>query len=127
MLTIRYLTHFYNRLAYRRNVWTPDVLDFYTDAFSQSGAMRAGMDLYRAFHADAAENKEHLKKHGKTKVPCASFSGKQSFLASIAKGQTEELYEDVEVVEVEESGHWAAEENPEDCVKKILAFVGKQE
>ncbi len=105
--------------------WTPDVLDFYADAFSQSGAMRAGMDLYRAFHADAIENKNHLKSHGRCKVPAAAFNGAQSFLSSIAKEQTEELYENVEVIEVEESGHWVAEESPEDCVEKILTFVGK--
>lgn len=83
------------------------------------------MDLYRSFHADLEDNKAHLKSHGRCKVPAAAFSGAKSFLASIAQKQTEELYENVEVVEVEESGHWVAEENPEDTVEKILAFVGK--
>lgn len=125
VIDVSYLQHFYNRLAYRRNVWTPQVIDFYTDAFAQSGSMRAGLDLYRSFHADVKENKDHLKRFGKCKVPAAAFNGGQSFLASIAKEQTEELYEDVEVVEVPESGHWVAEENPGDCLKEILRFVGK--
>lgn len=121
----RYLQHFYNRLSNRTDVWTPDVLEMYTDAFSQAGAMRCGMDLYRTFHADVKENKEWLAEHGKCKVPACAFSGGASFLQSIAKAQTEELYESVEVYEVAGSGHWVAEENPEDCVKGILQFVAK--
>lgn len=121
----RYLQHFYQRLSNRTNVWTPEVLDFYTDAFSQSGAMRCGLDLYRSFHADVKENKDWLAKHGKCKVPAAAFSGGASFLASIAKDQTEELYENVEVVEVEGCGHWAAEENPMGYAQEIVRFVEK--
>jgi hypothetical protein len=33
------------------------------------------------------------------------------------------MYENVEVAVVEESGHYLAEENPEDFVRKVLAFV----
>jgi len=121
----RYLNHFYTRLSHRTDVWTSPVLSTYTDLFSQSGAMRCGMDLYRAFHADVDENKRWLAKHGKSAVPVCAFSGGQSLLAAFARRQTEELYDNVRVVEVPESGHWVAEENPEGCVREIVAFVGE--
>lgn len=124
-LGISYLMHFYERLAYRADVWTPPVLDFYTQAFAQPGAVRSGMDLYRTFPIDVEDNRATLQKSGKCKVPACAFSGAQSFLAGIARSQTEELYENVEVAEVEESGHWVAEENAEGCVREIVKFVGK--
>ena len=121
----RYLDHFYTRLAYNPTPFTSRLLDHYTAAFSQAGAMRSGMDLYRAFHDDVTENKAHLAENGRSNVPCCAFSGAQSLLAGYAKSQTDEMYGNVQVVTVERSGHWVAEENPEGCCMAILEFVKK--
>lgn len=115
------------RLAHRSNVFTPAVMDEYTDAFSQSGAMRAGMDLYRAFHRDDADNRQWVRDKGRCAVPACGFGGAESLLADGLEGQVRELYEHVEVRLVEQAGHWVAEENPEGTVREILAFVGKHE
>jgi pimeloyl-ACP methyl ester carboxylesterase len=42
-----------------------------------------------------------------------------------AKLMANEIYDNVEVGEVEESGHYIAEENPSSFCQKILAFVTK--
>ena len=118
-----YLKHFYDRLSLNPTAITREDVDVYEHVFKQPGAMRAGFDVYRAFHADAEENRAWLAKEGKCKVNCQALNGSGSFLAGIAEDMVKEMYEDVSVATVDHSGHWCAEENPNDFVKKVLSFV----
>lgn len=93
--------------------------------FAQPGAMRAGFDVYRAFHQDCEDNRAILKNDGPCSVPAQTLNGDGSFLAGIAEKMVSEMYANYETATVERSGHWCAEENPEDFVAKVLAFVGK--
>ncbi|KAJ9620607.1 hypothetical protein H2203_007814 [Taxawa tesnikishii (nom. ined.)] len=120
-----YIKSFYDRLCLNPAAIGVRDLEHYATMFAQPGAMRAGFDVYRGFHKDAEENKEWLQKHGKCKVPSLSLSGASSFLQAMAEGMVNEVYENVEVATVESSGHWAAEENPADFVRKNLAFIEK--
>lgn len=120
-----YIKTFYDRLCYNpAGIGKADV-DFYAAVFEQPGSMRCGFGLYRAFPQDAKDNQARLKEGGKLKMPAAAFDGDNSLLLEVAEEQTREFYENVEIVTVEGSGHWMAEENPVDFVKKALAFVGK--
>lgn len=122
----RYIKHFYDRLAHNPTAISEADIDHYATQFAQPGAMRSGFDTYRAFHADAADNSEWVKEHGKCIVPVCSLSGKESFWAVIAKKQTEEMYQGTCVVRtVEGAGHWISEENPEGFVEAVLEFVEK--
>lgn len=85
--------------------------------------MRCGFDVYRAFHADAEANKEHLQKNGKCQTPCLTLNGDESFLAGIAADQAREMYENVQEARVPLAGHWCAEENPAGFVEKVLDFI----
>lgn len=87
--------------------------------------MRAGFDVYRAFHQDFEDNKRTLEKQGRSKVACCALWGGLSFMIEIAEKQAKEMYEDVELAKVEGTGHWCAEENPESFVVQVLGFVGK--
>ncbi|KAI9707890.1 MAG: hypothetical protein M1820_004496 [Bogoriella megaspora] len=120
-----YLKHFYDRLCVNPAGITPWDIDVYVTQFQQPGAMRCGFELYRAFPQDAERNKGWLKEKGRSKVPAAALDGDGSLLLQVAEEQTREYYENVEVVTVEGSGHWTAEENPDDFVKKVLDFVKK--
>lgn len=118
-----YILSFYDRLAFDSSAFSASDIDYYAQMFSKPGAMRAGFDLYRAFHQDAENNKEWLSSHGKCTVPCLTLNGSESFLAGIAKEQSEEMYEVVKEARVSVSGHWCAEENPKDFVKHILEWA----
>lgn len=120
-----YLKHFYDRLCLNPRAIGARDLEEYTVAFSQPGALRCGFDTYRAFPRDAEENRKWVKEQGKCKVPALSLSGGGSFLQAIAKDMVSEVYEDVEAATVDASGHWCAEENPVDFVRKNLAFIEK--
>lgn len=120
-----YIQHFYDRLSVNRTAISPSDIDHYASMFSQPGAMRSGFEVYRAFHQDAEDNRKWVKKNGKCKVPSMSLNGDGSFLAVIAQEQNDEMYEATEISTVNGSGHWCAEENPLDFVKKVLMWVEK--
>ena len=120
-----YLQHFFDRLCVNVSAITPEDVDYYTTMFSKAGAMRAGFDVYRAFHKDVEENRKWVEEKGKCKVPCISLNGGQSFLVEIAEEQNLEMYETTENATVEGAGHYCAEENPTDFIKKVLLWVGK--
>ncbi|KAF1349155.1 Alpha/Beta hydrolase protein [Delphinella strobiligena] len=120
-----YIKHFCDRLGINAAAFSPEDVDHYASMFAQPGGMRSGFDLYRAFHQDAEDNQQWVKKNGKCKVPSISLMGGESFLATIAEEQNQEMYETTAAATVSGSGHWCAEENPKDFVKQVLTWVGK--
>jgi len=122
-----YIKHFYDRLCVNPSGILPRDVEHYAASFAQPGGLRCGFELYRVFGQDAEDNRRMLKKDGKLGVPAAALCGEMSLLLEVAEEQTKEFYESVEVVTVDGSGHWTAEENPGDFVKKVVGFVGKHD
>ncbi|KAF2007500.1 alpha/beta-hydrolase [Amniculicola lignicola CBS 123094] len=120
-----YLQHFYDKACYNGAAILPEDVDLYTRAYSQPGAIRAGLNVYRVFEKDAEENAERVKTVGKLNVPSQGIFGAKSPLAAFAEPMLKEVHESFEVLVVEDSGHYVAEENPEGFVRGVLAFVGK--
>ncbi|KAG8529884.1 uncharacterized protein KY384_005365 [Bacidia gigantensis] len=118
-----YIKHFYDRLAQKPSAFTNEDLDFYATQYSMPGALRCGFNAYRMFKKDAAHNQNWLSNMGKVKVKNMILSGERSLVAKGAVEMAEEVFENVTPGFVEGSGHWIAEENPEDFVKKVLAFI----
>ena len=68
LVTVReaaYLRHFYDRLCYNPHGISKEDVDIYAHHFSLPSALRAGFDVYRAFHEDAEENQVWVKDKGK--------------------------------------------------------------
>jgi pimeloyl-ACP methyl ester carboxylesterase len=120
-----YCQHFFDKLVYNTAAITPADLDHYALAFKQPGAIRAGLELYRALEDDAIENKDWTANNGKVKVPSMLMNGAKSMLAQVAQSMASEYHDGAEVLVVEDSGHYIAEENPEGFVKAVLGFVSK--
>lgn len=118
-----YLKHFYDRLTQNPEVFSEDVLDFYTTQYSMPDALRVAFLSYRAFAQDASDNREWVNKQGKSKVRSMILSGERSFIAEEAEEMAREMYENVRHGTVANSGHFLAEENPEDFVRKVLGFI----
>ncbi|KPI40234.1 Soluble epoxide hydrolase [Cyphellophora attinorum] len=118
-----YLKHFYDRLTQNASVFSEDVLDFYTTRYSMPDALRCAFLSYRAFTQDGKDNLDWLNQNGKSKVRSMIMSGDHSFIAAEAEGMAREMYETVHHATVEDSGHFLAEENPTDFVRKVLQFV----
>ncbi|KAH7074501.1 Alpha/Beta hydrolase protein [Paraphoma chrysanthemicola] len=120
-----YLKHFFDKQLYNSAAITPADLDHYTLAYEQPGAIRAALEVYRAFEKDAEENRGWLKEHGKVKVPTMVMMGEKFILTPYAERMTSEVNENATVLLIEESGHYVAEENPQAFVKGVLEFVRK--
>ena len=120
-----YVKHFFDNKSYNAAAVSDEHVDVYARAFEQPGAARCGFGLYRAFETDKEENLERRRRHGKCKVPALALSGDRSQHRLEAREMVEEMYETVDVAEIEDSAHYVAEENPKDFVEKVLAFLKK--
>ncbi|PSN70381.1 soluble epoxide hydrolase [Corynespora cassiicola Philippines] len=120
-----YLKHFFDKLVYNSAAIGVEDLERYVLAYEQPGAMRAGFEVYRAFEQDAEENRRWLEDNGKVKVPVMGMVGKQFLLARHMEGMMAEVHDSTDVLVVEESGHYIAEEDPEAFLKGVLGFVSK--
>jgi pimeloyl-ACP methyl ester carboxylesterase len=120
-----YLKHFFDKISYNSAAITPADLEHYALAYSQPGAIRAGLEVYRAFKKDAEENRKWVAEHGKVEIPSLLMNGEKFMLAQSAEGMAEEYHEGAEMLTVEESAHYIAEENPNAFVKGVLGFVNK--
>jgi len=120
-----YLKHFYEKLALNTGAIIPADLGDYALMYAQPGALRCAFAVYAAFDADAGENLQHLEEHGKCKDLALAYGGAKSAHAAEADEMMREMYESVEMAVIEASGHYLAEENLEDFVRKVLACVEK--
>ena len=120
-----YLTHFYNKLIYNTAGITKEDVDIYTLAFSQPRAIKCGLEVYRSLEQDTEENKEWWEKNGKVKVPSLLMIGAKSGMVELTEAIAKETHEGADVLQVEASGHWIAEEYPEGFAKGVLDFVKK--
>lgn len=118
-----YIQDFFNRHAYNIGAFPPEVIDVYAKAYAAPGGMRAGFEVYRAFDQDGRDNAETLATSGKLKMPLLFIVGEKSgFLAMVADTIVDEIAENGSQVVIPNSGHYAAEENPEAFADAVLAF-----
>lgn len=123
-----YVEHFLQKLTYNIGAFSEADLDHYGKAYAQPGAMRCAAGVYRAFKTDAEENEEWVSKHGKSKVPTMILSGDRSRLRIGANEMASEVTDRdvVDIGEVEDSGHYCAEENPQGFVKVVVDFLERR-
>ncbi len=118
-----YFEHFWNDFAAdpARSVSEED-RQFYTAAYSQPGAMRAGFEVFRAFEQDAKDFAAFSKTT--LKMPMLVLTGEKAsgdFL--IRQGRL--VATNVEGVIIKGSGHWLIDEAPDQVVPKLVAFLGQ--
>lgn len=115
-----YFEHFWNDFAAdgTRSVSEAD-RQFYTKKYAQPGAMKAGMEVFRAFDQDAKDNAVFAKT--KLTMPMLVLGGEKSggdFL--ITQGKM--VADNVEGVIVTGSGHWLVDEAPGQVIPKLTVF-----
>ena len=99
-----------------------DHLDWSCERYAQPGAMKSGMEVFKAFGQDAKDNAEFAKT--KLTMPMLVLGGEKSggdFLISQAKL----VADNVDGVLVTGSGHWLVDEAPGQVIPKLVAFFGK--
>jgi pimeloyl-ACP methyl ester carboxylesterase len=117
-----YLEHFWNDFAAdrKRSVSEAD-RQFYAQKYALPGAMKAGMEVFRAFEQDAKDFAGFAKT--KLHMPMLVLTGEKAsgeFL--IAQGKL--VADQVQGVVVKRSGHWLVDEYPDDVLPQLVAFFG---
>ena len=115
-----YFEHFWNDFAAdpKKSVSEAD-RRFYTSKYAQPGAMKAGMEVFRAFDQDAKDNAEFAKT--KLTMPMLVLGGEKSggdFLIS----QGRMVANNVDGVIITGSGHWLIDEAPGQVIPRLVAF-----
>jgi pimeloyl-ACP methyl ester carboxylesterase len=98
-------------------------LDIYASAYAMPGAMRAGLEVYRAFDRDVDDNRTILKQSGKLKMPVLTVGGEISTLGPVMGEMMTEVADHVRSVRVPGTAHFIAEENPAALTAELLDFL----
>lgn len=116
----QFLSWFHNSEAVNARAFTNEVEDIYARAYGTPGALRAGFEYYRAFPEDAKANAEFSKR--KLSMPVLGIGGTGSFAPMIGE-HLRHVATDVRAVEIKDSGHWVAEEQPDAVASALLEFL----
>jgi pimeloyl-ACP methyl ester carboxylesterase len=95
----------------------------HTRVYALPGNMHCAFEQFAAFHQDAKDNREFLKR-GKLALPVLAIGGETSFGAAQA---AEKRFAASDVTEqvIANSGHWLMEEQPAATIAAIKAFFDK--
>jgi pimeloyl-ACP methyl ester carboxylesterase len=115
-----YFEHFWNDFAAnpKKSVSEAD-RRFYTKAFAQPGAMKAGFEVFRAFDQDAKDFAALART--KLKMPMLVLTGEKASGEFLIQ-QACMVADNVEGVVVKGSGHWLMDEARDQVVPKLVAF-----
>ena len=102
---------------------TEQDLDAYVLAYSAAGALRAGLELYRAFDRDVDDNRRGLAERGKLTVPVLAVGGEASTTGPLMAEMMREVAENVTELRVPKAAHWIAEENPTALAAGLIGFL----
>ena len=98
-----------------------DVVTYYVDTLAASpDALRGSFGIYRAFPAIIAQNEQ--RKSRRLTLPVLAIGGEQS--AGEGPGNTMKLVaDDVQTMVLAGSGHWVAEQAPEQLLSALTEFL----
>ncbi len=116
------LDRFYNELSANPSRIDEETRDHYAALYARPGAIHNALGgQFAAFAQDAIDNQELVAK-GKLKMPVLAIGGDHSYGAQLA-AEVGFAAADVRAAVINDSGHWIMEEQPEQAVAIILAFL----
>lgn len=118
-----YLQSFFNYRIFNVGAISKADIDLFTAVYSAPGAIRAGLEVYRAFDQDINDNRESLRKNGKLSIPVLAIGGEISTSGSIMDDMMREVADNVVAVRIPRTAHWVVEENPGALLSEILKFL----
>ena len=97
-----------------------DVVDYYVGMLSNPDALPGSFGFYRAFDTTVAQNEQ--RKSRPLAMPVLAIGGAESYGDHVAEAM-KLVAEDVEGVVIPDTGHWVAEEAPDEMRAALTAFL----
>lgn len=116
-----YLRWFFEHYAYDPSAIDSATADEYVRAMTHVGALRAGLEYYKAYFTSAEQNRRHRRQP--LELPVMAWGG-EACLAGLTKECLELAAVSVQGGVIERCGHWIGEERPDFVADELLAFFG---
>ncbi|HEX6127623.1 MAG TPA: alpha/beta hydrolase [Candidatus Limnocylindria bacterium] len=97
-----------------------EVQRYYFDRFSDPDGLRGSFGLYRAWDTTIAQNEQ--RKTRPLTIPVLGIGGAESWGEAAGEGM-KPAATDVETVVIPDTGHWVAEQAPEEMLTALTAFL----
>jgi pimeloyl-ACP methyl ester carboxylesterase len=117
-----YINWFYDHFSYNQSAITSEDREEYIKQYSKPGALRVGLEYYRAVFEDAKQNKEYAKE--KLEIPILTISGEAegAGLGNATLTSFQKVANNITEITLPNTGHYIAEERPDFLTKQILEF-----
>ena len=97
-----------------------DVQQYYFDLFSDPDALRGSFGFYRVLDTTLAQNAE--RKATPLTMPVLAIGGAESWGEEVGNGM-KPAADDVQSVVIPDTGHWVAEQAPEEMLEALTEFL----
>jgi len=97
-----------------------EVIDYYVRTLSNPDSLRASFGWYRAIDTTIAQDAE--RKHRPLTMPVMAIGGERSFGEHVGEA-VRAVAPDVQSVVIPDTGHFLAEESPEELLAALTAFL----
>jgi pimeloyl-ACP methyl ester carboxylesterase len=97
-----------------------DAVRYYVDGLRDPEALHGSFQMYRAFNASAAQNEQRIAH--RLQMPVLAMGGAESG-GSMAADTMKLAADDVETLVIPETGHWLAEQAPEQLLAALTEFL----
>jgi pimeloyl-ACP methyl ester carboxylesterase len=97
-----------------------DVIEYYVGLVSNPDSLRGSLGFYRAFDATLAQNAQRATTP--LTMPVLAIGGETSYGAHVAEAMTA-LAADVQSAVIPDTGHWVAEDAPEEMLAALTSFL----
>ena len=113
-----HLNWFYD-WTYNQSAITSEAREEYIKQYSKPGAMRAGLEYYRAVFEDSEQNKEYANE--KLEIPILTIGG-EAGIGNFTAASFQKVANNVTGITLPNTGHFIPEERPYFLTKQILDF-----
>ena len=97
-----------------------EVVDYYVGILSEPAVLTGSLGFYRAFDATVAQNEQ--RKSRPLSMPVLAIGGETSYGEHVEEAMNL-VADDVEGVVIPGTGHWVAEDAPEEMLAALTAFL----
>jgi len=113
--------YFFNEITFNKQVFTEEKKRWYAQAYASDIALKTGFDWYRAFFKDEKDNTKPIP----VDVPILYLKGEKEYMDinQYIEGFRASGINHIKGEFIRNSGHYAADEAPEEVAKTIDVFI----